>query len=217
MASPDWHEEARVMVETQIKNRNIKSESLLEAMSKLPRHLFVPDNLRRVAYADCALPIGEGQTISQPYIVAKMTELLDPQKGDKVLEIGTGSGYQAAVLAFLGCEVYTIERIAALSERAKKVFEKLGIADKVRTKIGDGRLGWAEESPFDRVIVTAAASKIEETWIDQLAEGGMLVVPLVVSFRTEQLIKITKLKGRLHEERYDYCSFVPLLPGVKEI
>lgn len=210
-----WEEEAKTMVENQIKRRNIENTALLEAMSKLPRHLFVPENLRNLAYADCALPIGEGQTISQPYIVAKMTELLDPRPGDKVLEIGTGSGYQAALLATMGCIVFTIERIAALAARAKKVFEELGLLDKIKIKIGDGRLGWPEESPFDCIIVTAAAPEIEKAWIDQLAEEGRLVLPLVVSFNVEQLVKITKTKGKLEQKHYDYCSFVPLLPGVK--
>ncbi len=210
-----WEEEAKTMVENQIKRRNIENTALLEAMSKLPRHLFVPENLRNLAYADCALPIGEGQTISQPYIVAKMTELLDPRPGDKVLEIGTGSGYQAALLATMGCIVFTIERIAALAASAKKIFEELGLLNKIKINIGDGRLGWPEEAPFDCIIVTAAAPEIEKAWVDQLAEGGKLVLPLVVSFNVEQLVKITKTKGKLEQKHYDYCSFVPLLPGVK--
>jgi len=211
----EWQEKAKMMVETQIKNRDIKNSALLETMAKLPRHFFVPKHLTNLAYADCALPIGEGQTISQPYIVAKMTELLDPKPNDKVLEIGTGSGYQAAVLASMGCIVFTIERIASLALMAKRAFDKLGISDKINVKIGDGRLGWPEEAPFDCIIVTAAAPKIEDAWIEQLAEGGRLVLPLVVSFNVEQLVKITKVKGEIAEERHDYCSFVPLLPGVK--
>ena len=211
----EWQEKAKIMVETQIKSRGIKNPALLEAMAELPRHLFVPKHLANLAYSDCALPIGEGQTISQPYIVAKMTELLGPKSNDKVLEIGTGSGYQAALLASMGCAVFTIERIAALALMAKTAFDKLEISDKINVKIGDGRLGWPEEAPFDCIIVTAAAPKIEEAWIKQLAEGGRLVVPLVVSFNVEQLVKITKVKGKTVEERHDYCSFVPLLPGVK--
>ncbi|HOJ82914.1 MAG TPA: protein-L-isoaspartate(D-aspartate) O-methyltransferase [Acetomicrobium flavidum] len=203
------------MVETQIKSRGIKNPALLEAMAGLPRHLFVPKHLANLAYSDCALPIGEGQTISQPYIVAKMTELLDPKPNDKVLEIGTGSGYQAALLASMGCAVFTIERIAALALTAKTVFDKLEVSNKINVRIGDGRLGWPEEAPFDCIIVTAAAPKIEDAWIKQLAEGGRLVVPLVVSFNVEQLVKIMKVKGKTVEERHDYCSFVPLLPGVK--
>lgn len=210
-----WEEEAKSMVEIQVKRRTIKNSALLGAMAKLPRHLFVPEGLRNLAYADCALPIGEGQTISQPYIVAKMTELLDPRPGDKVLEIGTGSGYQAALLATMECIVFTIERIAALAARAKKIFEELGLLDKIKINIGDGRLGWPEEAPFDCIIVTAAAPEIEKAWVDQLAEGGRLVLPLVVSFNVEQLVKITKIKGKLEQKHYDYCSFVPLLPGVK--
>ena len=211
----EWQEKAKIMVETQIKSRGIKNPALLEAMAELPRHLFVPKHLANLAYSDCALPIGEGQTISQPYIVAKMTELLDPKPNDKVLEIGTGSGYQAALLASMGCMVFTIERIAALVLMAKTAFDKLEISDKINVKIGDGRLGWPEEAPFDCIIVTAAAPKIEDAWIKQLAEGGRLVVPLVVSFNVEQLVKIMKVKGKTVEERHDYCSFVPLLPGVK--
>ena len=211
----EWQEKAKIMVETQIKSRGIKNPDLLEAMAGLPRHLFVPKHLANLAYSDCALPIGEGQTISQPYIVAKMTDLLDPKPNDKVLEIGTGSGYQAALLASMGCMVFTIERIAALVLMAKTAFDKLEISDKINVKIGDGRLGWPEEAPFDCIIVTAAAPKIEDAWIKQLAEGGRLVVPLVVSFNVEQLVKIMKVKGKTVEERHDYCSFVPLLPGVK--
>ncbi len=203
------------MVETQIKSRGIKNPALLEAMAELPRHLFVPKHLANLAYSDCALPIGEGQTISQPYIVAKMTELLDPKPNDKVLEIGTGSGYQAALLASMGCMVFTIERIAALVLTAKTVFDKLEVSNKINVRIGDGRLGWPEEAPFDCIIVTAAAPKIEDAWIKQLSVGGRLVVPLVVSFNVEQLVKIMKVKGETVEERHDYCSFVPLLPGVK--
>jgi len=211
----EWQEKAKIMVETQIKSRGIKNPDLLEAMAGLPRHLFVPKHLANLAYSDCALPIGEGQTISQPYIVAKMTELLDPKPNDKVLEIGTGSGYQAALLASMGCAVFTIERIAALALTAKTVFDKLEVSNKINVRIGDGRLGWPEEVPFDCIIVTAAAPKIEDAWIKQLAEGGRLVVPLVVSFNVEQLVKIMKVKGKTVEERHDYCSFVPLLPGVK--
>ncbi|HPU69585.1 MAG TPA: protein-L-isoaspartate(D-aspartate) O-methyltransferase [Acetomicrobium flavidum] len=211
----EWQEKAKIMVETQIKSRGIKNPALLEAMAGLPRHLFVPKHLANLAYSDCALPIGEGQTISQPYIVAKMTELLDPKPNDKVLEIGTGSGYQAALLASMGCAVFTIERIAALALTAKTVFDKLEVSNKINVRIGDGRLGWPEEAPFDCIIVTAAAPKIEDAWIKQLAEGGRLVVPLVVSFNVEQLVKIMKVKGKTVEERHDYCSFVPLLPGVK--
>ncbi|HPP15050.1 MAG TPA: protein-L-isoaspartate(D-aspartate) O-methyltransferase [Acetomicrobium flavidum] len=211
----EWQEKAKIMVETQIKSRGIKNPALLEAMAELPRHLFVPKHLANLAYSDCALPIGEGQTISQPYIVAKMTELLDPKPNDKVLEIGTGSGYQAALLASMGCAVFTIERIAALALTAKTVFDKLEVSNKINVRIGDGRLGWPEEAPFDCIIVTAAAPKIEDAWIKQLAEGGRLVVPLVVSFNVEQLVKIMKVKGKTVEERHDYCSFVPLLPGVK--
>lgn len=211
----EWQEKAKIMVETQIKSRGIKNPALLEAMAELPRHLFVPKHLSNLAYSDCALPIGEGQTISQPYIVAKMTELLDPKPNDKVLEIGTGSGYQAALLASMGCAVFTIERIATLALTAKTMFDKLEVSNKINVRIGDGRLGWPEEAPFDCIIVTAAAPKIEDAWIKQLAEGGRLVVPLVVSFNVEQLVKIMKVKGKTVEERHDYCSFVPLLPGVK--
>ncbi len=211
----EWQEKAKIMVETQIKSRGIKNPDLLEAMAGLPRHLFVPKHLANLAYSDCALPIGEGQTISQPYIVAKMTDLLDPKPNDKVLEIGTGSGYQAALLASMGCAVFTIERIATLALTAKTMFDKLEVSNKINVRIGDGRLGWPEEAPFDCIIVTAAAPKIEDAWIKQLAEGGRLVVPLVVSFNVEQLVKIMKVKGKTVEERHDYCSFVPLLPGVK--
>lgn len=165
------------MVESQLKARDIRSSSVLAAMAKVPRHALVPSAHRHQAYADHPLPIGEGQTISQPYIVAFMTEAAQVKRGEKVLEIGTGSGYQAAVLAELGAEVFTIEIVAPLAERAKRDLHALGY-DGIRFRTGDGYQGWASEAPFDAVIVTAAPGHVPQPLVDQLALGGRMVIPV---------------------------------------
>jgi protein-L-isoaspartate(D-aspartate) O-methyltransferase len=197
------------MVKTQLMPRGIKDERVLSAMRKVPRHLFVDESIQYRAYDDMALSISEGQTISQPYMVAVMTELLELKGNEKVLEIGTGSGYQAAILAELSREVYTIDRIAALSERAKERFRSLGY-NNIHVRVGDGTMGWPEEAPFDGIIITAGTPKIPDPLIAQLSEKGILVAP--VGDRFSQVLLKTKIsRGKLSEERHTPCVFVPLI------
>lgn len=197
------------MVDYQLIPRGIKDERVIAAMRKVPRHLFVPDFVRHSAYDDMALPIGDDQTISQPYMVAVMTELLELKGDEKVLEVGTGSGYQAAILAELSREVYTIERISILAEEARKRLTTLGY-ENVNVIVGDGTKGLEEESPFDRIIVTAATPKIPDPLINQLNEGGIIVAPVGERF-SQVLIKGKKEKGTLIEEYHTPCVFVPLI------
>jgi protein-L-isoaspartate(D-aspartate) O-methyltransferase len=197
------------MVNTQLIPRGIKDERVLRAMKKVPRHLFVDEPIQYKAYDDMALPIDEGQTISQPYMVAIMTELLELKGNEKVLEVGTGSGYQAAILAELSKEVYTIERVAVLVKKAEGRFRFLGYSN-IHTRVGDGTLGWPEEAPFDRVMITAATPKIPEPIMGQLSEEGIIVVPVGERF-SQQLIKVRKSKTRVFEERHTPCVFVPLI------
>ncbi len=204
----DFFRARRQMVES-LRAQGIKDPRVLEAMSLAPRHLFVPDAHRRSAYQDHPLPIGEGQTISQPYIVALMTELLQLKKGDRVLEIGTGSGYQAAVLSHMAREVYTIEILPSLAERARKVLAELGYRN-VWVKIGDGYFGWEEKAPFDAIVVTAAIGKIPEPLWNQLREGGRLVMPLGTERQTQKLIRARKIDGRQQLEEITAVLFVPM-------
>ena len=198
------------MVEKQIKARSIKDERVIQAMLKIPRHLFVDDSLIEQAYGDHPLPIGEGQTISQPYIVALMTEALELKGNERVLEIGTGSGYQTAILAELALWVYTIEKIPTLLQKAKKVLiETLGYKN-ISFKLGDGTLGWKEVSPFDRIIVTAASPSIPEPLIEQLKEGGKIVIPIGDEF-SQTLVKATKIKNNLQIESLGEVRFVKLI------
>ena len=198
------------MVEDQLKTRNIKSEAVLEAMANVKRHLFVPENLLRHAYDDSPLPIGNGQTISQPYIVAFMTEQLEPAAGMKILEIGTGSGYQAAILAYLGCEVYTIELLEELAGRVKGIFNALGF-NNIKIKCGNGYSGWPEEAPFDAVIVTAAPDRIPEKLTEQLKEGGKIIIP-VGEVHSVQLLKlISKKNDKIMENDLLPVRFVPMV------
>ncbi len=198
------------MVETQLIPRGIKDKNVLDAMRKVPRHLFVPENRKDEAYDDCPLPIGYGQTISQPYMVAIMTELLKPEKNKRILEIGTGCGYQTAILAETCKEVYTIERIPELTEIAKKNLEALGY-DNVFLKAGDGTIGWKEHAPFDGIIVTAGAPKIPYTLKEQLSEnGGILVIPVGDRF-TQSLMRITRKGNYFETEDFFLCAFVPLI------
>jgi len=202
------------MVETQIKARGVKEPHVVSAMLKVDRHLFVPKELQNSAYTDQPLPIGEGQTISQPYIVALMTELLELKGGEKVLEIGTGSGYQAAILAELVKEVYTIEIIEALATSAKKLLLQLGYQN-ITVKAGDGYLGWPEVSPFDAIIVTAAPDHIPKPLLEQLKEGGRMVVP--VGTYSQVLKKIVKRSGRIETSDIVPVVFVPMTgEGVKQ-
>ncbi len=207
----DQYEKLRnLMVETQLIPRGIKDEKVLNAMRKVPRHLFVPSNRIDDAYEDCPLPIGYGQTISQPYMVAVMTELLKPDKNKKILEIGTGCGYQTAILAEICKEVYTIERIPELTEMAKRNLEMLGY-NNVFFKTGDGTLGWEENAPYDGIIVTAGAPKVPESLKKQLSkDGGILVIPVGSQF-TQSLLRITRKENFYDTEELFFCAFVPLI------
>ena len=202
--------ERRRMVERQIRRRGVRDERVLSAMEEVPRHLFVRPAERSRAYRDTALPIGHDQTISQPYIVARMTELLEPDEGLRALEVGTGSGYQSAVLAACGLEVYSVERIEALSDRARAALLEAGYADRVHLRVGDGSRGWPEEAPFDRIVVTAGAAELPEAVREQLADGGVAVAP--VGGRTTQRIRRYRREaGRLQEEDFEAARFVPLI------
>lgn len=205
----DFQKLRDLMVDSQLIPRGIKDSRVLEAMRRVPRHIFAGGYNLANAYEDMALPIGEGQTISQPYMVAVMTELLELKGTEKVLEIGTGSGYQGAVLAELAKEVYTIERIALLAERAEMQYRILDCTN-IRIRTGDGTLGWPEESPFDRIIITAAAPQAPQPLIEQLAVSSILVVP-VGSRYSQQILKLTKTAQGLAEEYHTPCVFVPLL------
>lgn len=202
------------MVETQIKARGIKDYRVLSAMLKIERHLFVPETLRSSAYSDQPLPIGEGQTISQPYIVALMTDLLELKGGERVLEVGTGSGYQAAILAELAKEVYTIEIIERLASSAKNLLFDLGYRN-ITVKAGDGYLGWPEVAPFDAIIITCAPDHIPKPLLEQLKEGGRMVVP--VGTYSQELKKIIKRSGKIETTDIIPVIFVPMTgEGVKK-
>lgn len=209
----DRYLEARLeMVGTQLQQRGIKQNSVLAAMQRIPRERFVPESARRYAYEDRALSIGHGATISQPYIVALMTELLDVNTSHKVLEIGTGSGYQAAILNELARSVYSIEIVPELAERARKTLEELGFT-KVHVRAGDGYLGWPEESPFDRIIITAAPPKIPQALVDQLVRGGCLVAPEGDTPNTQKLVILRKDRlGRVSRAESIPVVFVPMVP-----
>jgi len=198
------------MVEEQLKKRGINSEAVLDAMRSVPRHLFVPKDLQKYAYNDGPLPIGLDQTISQPYIVAFMTEQIEPVKGMKILEIGTGSGYQAAILAYLGCEVYTIELLEELTNNAKKILNDLNFSN-VKVRFGNGYLGWKEEAPFDAIVVTAAPDKIPEKLIEQLKEGGKMILPVGPVKSVQSLKLVTKKGRRIIEEDLFPVRFVPMV------
>lgn len=198
------------MVEGQIKARGIRDPRVLEAMLKVRRHRFVPLPIRHLAYEDYPLSIGEGQTISQPFIVALMTELLSLKGTERVLEIGTGSGYQTALLAELAAEVYTIEIFASLAQQAEGLLKELGYKN-IRVRMGDGFLGWPELSPFDRIIVTCAPEKIPPPLLEQLAEGGRLVIPVGKHWQDLKLLR--KIKNRITEEDVIPVRFVPMLKG----
>ena len=199
--------ERKWMVERQLAGRDIVDQKVLGVMRRVPRHLFVPERYREYAYADQPLPIGEGQTISQPYIVAYMTQALGLEGEDRVLEIGTGSGYQAAVLAKLVAEVYSIEIVPTLGERARRLLEELGYGN-VRVRVGDGYLGWPEAAPFDAIIVTAAPDHIPEPLVEQLAEGGALVLP--VGDDNQELVRLIKGEEGNVVESLLPVRFVPL-------
>lgn len=213
----NWQELAEFLIEKRVAPQGITDRRILEAMKAIPRHYFIPPGLQKYSYEDIPLAIGEEQTISQPFIVAKMTELLALKEGDKVLEIGTGSGYQAAILAEMGMQVTTVERIETLALRAREVLRQLSY--NILSIIGDGRNGYPDNSPYQGIIVTAGAPKIEEAWLDQLADQGRLVVPLNTEIGICRLCVIQKKmageKITYQKTWHDYCRFVPLLPGVK--
>jgi protein-L-isoaspartate(D-aspartate) O-methyltransferase len=202
-------EHRKQMVKQQLVLRGIKDQRVLQAMLKVPRHLFVPENAQESAYRDGPLSIGEGQTISQPYMVGIMSECLGLQGGERVLEVGTGSGYQTAILAELAGHVYTIECIPSLLEKAREVLGQLKYTT-ISFKGGDGTLGWPEEGPFDGIIVTAGAPDILSVLVAQLNEGGTLVLP-VGSRYSQTLYKITKRRDSIEKEPITLCVFVPLI------
>jgi protein-L-isoaspartate(D-aspartate) O-methyltransferase len=197
------------MVKNQLVARGIKDKNVLRAMGKIQRHLFIEEALIGEAYSDHPLPIGHKQTISQPYIVALMTEALELAGEDRVLEIGTGSGYQTAILAELAERVYTIERIRSLMEKARRLLAKLGYAN-VIMKAFDGTLGWREYEPFDAIIVTAGAPEIPKPLMEQLADGGRMIVPIGDRF-SQKLIRVKREKDDFEEEDYGGCRFVDLI------
>ncbi|MDY6935572.1 MAG: protein-L-isoaspartate(D-aspartate) O-methyltransferase [Spirochaetota bacterium] len=202
-----------LMITKQIEARGIRDKRVLQVMRGIERHRFVLHRNINESYEDHPLPIGHGQTISQPYIVALMTELCELDGDEKVLEIGTGSGYQAAVLSLLAKEVYTIEIIEALGKSAKMRLKDLGYYN-VHVRLGDGYYGWPEESPFDVIIITASPPKIPETLLDQLKEGGIMVAP--VGEFTQQLVKLEKKQSKMVKKTITYVRFVPMVHSKKE-
>ena len=215
---PEFREERGRMVEGQIARHrpSVRSDAVLGAMREVPRHLFVPGYLQGVAHADRPLPIGHGQTISQPYIVAFMTEALAVKPGAKVLEIGTGSGYQAAVLSELTPKVFTIEIIHPLGEQARKRLHKLRY-NTVKVRIGDGYFGWPEEAPFDGIIVTCAAGHVPPPLIEQLRPGGRMVIPVGGTFQVQRLMVVTKNEsGAVQTEELLPVLFVPMTGTIQK-
>ncbi len=205
----DYEALRKSMVDEQLLQRGIKDKKVLWAFYKVERHRFVPEDISDSAYADFPLAIGEGQTISQPYMAALMTECLALSGSERVLEIGTGSGYQSAILAQLCKEVFSLERIGSLAKRTEALLKELGYAN-IKIKIGDGTLGWLEESPFDRIIITAAASEVPLPLTEQLKDGGKTILPLGEA-SSQILTVISKKEGRLELSQICPCVFVPLI------
>lgn len=203
-----------LMVKTQLEARGINDPATLKAMRQVPRHRFVPEYMKKYAYVDSALPIGDDQTISQPYIVAFMTQELKLKPEHRVLEIGTGSGYQAAVLATMVDSVFTIEIIAALGIAADKRLQRLGY-NNIFVRIGDGYHGWPKKAPFDAIIVTAAVKAIPQPLLDQLAEGGRMIIPVRSSANAQQLVLITKKDGKIRTKKRLKVRFVPFTRNKK--
>ncbi|MGQ9800944.1 MAG: protein-L-isoaspartate(D-aspartate) O-methyltransferase [Candidatus Saccharicenans sp.] len=203
-----YDRERKDMVEYQIRRRGVRDKKVLRAMLKVPRHLFVPEQMKELAYGDEPLPIGEGQTISQPYIVAYMTEVLKLRGREKVLEIGTGSGYQTAILAEIAREVYTVELIPELSRRAQEVLQKLGYHN-IQFRVGDGTRGWPEQAPFEAILVTAAPPAVPPALLEQLKTGGRMVIPVGTDF--QELVLITRTEQGWEEQRLIGVRFVPLI------
>jgi len=209
-AEESYGQKRQAMIENHIKGRGIKDRRVLDIMGKIPRHLFVDEHVRDRAYGDHPLPIGEGQTISQPYVVALMTEALQLKPTDRVLEIGTGSGYQAAVLAGIVKEVYTIEIRKSLAAQAEKRLKDLGYTN-VKVRYADGYFGWEEFAPFDAIIITASANHIPPPLIRQLKEGGRLILPLGSTVYYQTLTLATKRKGDLDVQQMGAVAFVPMI------
>jgi len=208
----NWQSLRQQMVDTQIRARQVQSESVLQAMARVPRHLFVPESLRPYAYEDRPLPIGRGQTISQPYIVGYMTDVLQLEPAHRVLEVGTGSGYQAAVLAEIAKHVYSIEIVPELADGARRALTESGYRN-VDVRTGNGYLGWPERAPFDRIIVTAAPPTIPNALVDQLAVGGIMVVPVGTDY--QEIAIISRAASGTTEQRTIGVRFVPMVtePG----
>ncbi len=197
------------MVEIQLRERGITNEKVLEAFLAVPRHIFVPESRRSFAYDDTPLPLFEGQTISQPYMVALMVELLEPDEKKHILEVGTGSGYQTAILALLSKQVYTVERYESLSEYAKEKLKELSI-DNVVFHVGDGSEGWMDFAPYDGIIVSAGAPDVPEPYLEQLNPGGIIVIPIGDRFY-QDLVKVIKTEKGIKKEYHGPCVFVPLI------
>lgn len=211
MAEEQFRIQRERMVEEQLlpRRRGIRDERVLAAMRTVPRHEFVPADMRHRAYQDTPLPIGEGQTISQPFIVAFMTEKLEPEEHEVVLEIGTGSGYQAAILSKLVKEVYSIEIVEPLANTAKEVLDRLGY-DNVHVRAGDGYAGWPDKAPFDAIIVTCAPDEIPQPLVDQLAEGGRMMIPVGEEYGVQELYLLEKKEGKIEKRSVLPVRFVPM-------
>ncbi|MBU1155888.1 MAG: protein-L-isoaspartate(D-aspartate) O-methyltransferase [Proteobacteria bacterium] len=208
----DYDAARRQMVARQLAARDINDQRVLAAMGRVPRHEFVPTQMRGQAYNDHPLPIGQGQTISQPYIVAFMSQAVRVKPGDKVLEIGTGSGYQAAVLAAMGAKVYSVEIIPDLAAQAEARLKRLGYT--VRVKVGDGNFGWPQEAPFDAILVTAAAKRIPPKLVEQLKPGGRMILPVGQEPWAEELVLVVKdAQGKVSQHSLMAVRFVPLVGG----
>jgi protein-L-isoaspartate(D-aspartate) O-methyltransferase len=205
----DFRQERLAMVEMQLRRRGIRDERVLAAMAKIPRHLFVPSGAELESYEDRPLPIGEGQTISQPYMVAIMTQSLDLKGTEKILEIGTGSGYQTAILAELSRLVFTMERIPGLVQNSEKILRSLAYGN-IRFQTGDGTKGWPEMAPFDGILVTAGAPEVPKALRRQLADGGRMVIPIGPRY-SQTLLKISRGGDHFEEENETGCVFVPLV------
>ncbi|HHZ86579.1 MAG TPA: protein-L-isoaspartate(D-aspartate) O-methyltransferase [Candidatus Lambdaproteobacteria bacterium] len=211
----DWVSKRTQMIDMHLTPRGIWNPAVLKAMKQVPRHEFVPQHIRKLAYADRPLPIGEGQTISQPYVVAWMSQLLELEKGMKVLEIGTGSGYQAAVLATMGVKTYSMEIRPNLAREVKIRLKKLGY--KVEVRQGDGYYGWNEHAPFDRVIITAAANHVPRPLLDQLKPGGKLILPLGNVRYSQNMTLIEKdSQGKMRTSQHGQVRFVPMVGAAQE-
>ena len=215
-SADDYAEMRWRMVEDQIISRGIRDSAVINAMLKIPRHEFVPPGSRESAYGDSPVPIGKGQTISQPYIVALMSEVLRPAPGQKILEVGTGSGYQTAILAETGADVYTIEIISELAERTRSLLEKLGYSD-IHFRVGDGYAGWEENAPYDGIIVTAAPGDVPDALVSQLREGGRMVIP--VGGENQELLLIEKSEKGISYRKVTSVRFVPMTgePGPEKV